>query len=58
MDELSKGEKKIKDITEEHEERAAELVIANIELSFQNEEKARRAAELLIANKELSFQND
>jgi diguanylate cyclase (GGDEF)-like protein/PAS domain S-box-containing protein len=72
MDELSKGEKKIKDITEElrdanrklslqiqeNEERAAELVIANIELSFQNEEKARRAAELLIANKELSFQND
>ncbi|TSA35421.1 MAG: PAS domain-containing sensor histidine kinase [Verrucomicrobiaceae bacterium] len=37
---------------------AAELVIANKELSFQNEEKGKRAAELVIANKELSFQNE
>ncbi|MEI7849441.1 MAG: PAS domain S-box protein, partial [Chloroflexota bacterium] len=37
--------------------RAAELVIANQELSFQNDEKAKRAAELVIANHELSFQN-
>ncbi len=34
-----------------------ELVIANIELQFQNEEKEKRAAELIIANKELLFQN-
>ena len=36
---------------------AAELIIANKELAFQNEEKAKRAAELFIANKELVFQN-
>ena len=34
------------------------LVIANQELSFQNEEKAKRAADLVIANQELSFQNE
>ncbi len=37
--------------------RAAELIIANKELIFQNEEKEKRAAELIIANKELVFQN-
>ena len=38
--------------------RAAELIIANKELAFQNEEKGKRAAELVIANKELLFQNE
>ncbi|MEO7982588.1 MAG: ATP-binding protein [Bacteroidota bacterium] len=42
---------------EEKEKRAAELIIANKELLFQNEEKENRAAELFIANKELVFQN-
>ena len=42
----------------EIEKRAAELAIANTELSFQNDEKEKRAAELVIANTELSFQND
>ena len=41
----------------EKEKRAAELIIANKELLFQNEEKENRAAELIIANKELAFQN-
>jgi PAS domain S-box-containing protein len=40
------------------EKRAAELIIANKELVFQNEEKEKRAAELIIANKELLFQNE
>ncbi|MBK5278824.1 MAG: two-component sensor histidine kinase, partial [Bacteroidia bacterium] len=35
----------------------AELIIANMELAFQNEEKEKRAAELIIANQELVFQN-
>lgn len=43
---------------EENEKRAAELIIANKELTFQNEEKEKRAAELIIANKELAFQNE
>ena len=43
---------------EEKEKRAAELVIANKELVFQNEEKDKRAAELVIANKELTYQNE
>jgi diguanylate cyclase (GGDEF)-like protein len=43
---------------EEKEKRAAELIIANKELVFQNEEKEKRAAELIIANKELVFQNE
>lgn len=43
---------------EEKEKRAAELVIANKELAFQNEEKDKRAAELIIANKELAYQNE
>jgi hypothetical protein len=36
---------------------AAELIIANKELAYQNEEK-KIAAELIIANKELAYQND
>lgn len=43
-----------------HEEKAkleAELILANIELDFQNEEKKKRAAELSLANIELEFQN-
>ena len=35
-----------------------ELIIANKELTFQNEEKEKRATELIIANKELVFQNE
>jgi light-regulated signal transduction histidine kinase (bacteriophytochrome) len=45
-------------LLEEKENRAAELVIANTELAFQNQEKERRAIELLIANRELLFQNE
>ncbi|MFI3189373.1 MAG: PAS domain-containing protein, partial [Methylococcales bacterium] len=37
---------------------AADLVIANVELAFQNEEKENRAIELVIANTELAFQNE
>ena len=37
---------------------AAELVIANEELAFQNEEKGKRAAELVVANEELAFQSE
>ena len=44
-------------LQEEKEKRAAELIIANKELAFQNEEKEKRAAELIIANKELAYQN-
>jgi len=44
--------------TEEKEKRAAELVIANKELVFQNEEKEKRAEELIVANKELAYQNE
>ena len=43
----------IKKAEEEKEKRAAELVIANKELVFQNEEKEKRAAELVIANAHL-----
>ena len=35
-----------------------ELIIANKDLTFQNEEKEKRANELLIANKELVIQNE
>lgn len=42
----------------EKEQRAAELIIANEELLFQNNEKEKRAAELIVANKELAFQNE
>jgi PAS domain S-box-containing protein len=41
----------------EKRKRAAELIIAEKELLFQNSEKEKRAAELIIANKELLFQN-
>ena len=34
----------------EEKKLAAELIIANKELAFQNEEKEKRAAELIIAN--------
>ncbi len=37
---------------------AAEVIIVNKELVFQNEEKEKRAAELIIANEELVFQNE
>jgi PAS domain S-box-containing protein len=40
------------------EKRAAELVIANKELSYQSDEKEKRADELIIANEELLFQSD
>src|SRR5664280_1941632 len=40
------------------EEWAAELIIANKELVFQNKEKEKRAAELIIADKELDYQNE
>ena len=55
---------KRKQMDEEKEKRAAELVIVNKELThqkklvYQNEEKEKRAAELVIANKELAFQNE
>jgi signal transduction histidine kinase len=42
---------------EEKEKRAAELIIANKELVFQNEEKEKRAAELVIA-KEKAEESD
>jgi len=48
----------LKNLDEEKEKRAAELVIANKELVIQNEEKDKKAAELVIANKELAFQNE
>jgi diguanylate cyclase (GGDEF)-like protein/PAS domain S-box-containing protein len=41
----------------EKEKRADELVLANIELAFQNKEKEKRADELALANIELAFQN-
>jgi signal transduction histidine kinase len=36
---------------------AAELILVNQELAFQNVEKEKRAAELVLANKELAYQN-
>jgi PAS domain S-box-containing protein len=39
----------------EKELRAAELVIANKELIFQNDEKGKRAAELVIAEEQIEF---
>ncbi|MEX0899887.1 MAG: bifunctional diguanylate cyclase/phosphodiesterase [Gammaproteobacteria bacterium] len=47
-----------RDNTEQSRRRAAELVIANLELASLNEEKAKRAAELAVANLELAFQQD
>jgi signal transduction histidine kinase len=49
----SSGQALRKRAEEEKEKRAAELVIANKELMFQNEEKEKRAAELVIANAHL-----
>ena len=43
--------------TEDTENYAAALIIANKELALQVMEREKRAAELLIANKELAFQN-
>jgi len=40
------------------EKRAAELIISNKELVFQNREKEKRADELVMANKELAYQNE
>ena len=52
-------ERKEKEIIgEKLKAQAAELIIANTELVFQNKEKENRAAELIIANKELVFQNE
>jgi signal transduction histidine kinase len=48
---------KFKSPTEEKEKWAAELIIANNELAFQDGEKEKRAGELIIANTELVFQN-
>lgn len=45
-------------LLEEKVKRAAELVIANKELAFQNIEKEKRANELIIAIKELVYQNE
>jgi hypothetical protein len=49
-DELSKTSATI-------EMRAAELVIANVELAYQSDEKGKRAAELVVANVELAYQS-
>ena len=43
------GESEVLRFNSELEEKAAELVIANKELVFQNEEKGKRAAELVVA---------
>ncbi|MBA6339826.1 EAL domain-containing protein [Colwellia sp. MB02u-10] len=45
-------------LNENKEKWAAELVIANEKLCFQNEEKDKRIAELVIANEKLCFQNE
>ena len=42
--------------SKERQKRAAELVIANVELEYQRGEKKKRAAELSIANIELEYQ--
>jgi PAS domain S-box-containing protein len=46
----------IRDITE-RKLAEKDLLLANIELEFQNAEKEKRAAELVLANTELAFQN-
>jgi PAS domain S-box-containing protein len=46
-----------KELNQEKQKRANELLIAHKELAFQNKEKEKRAEELVIANKELAFQN-
>ncbi|MBA3681149.1 MAG: GHKL domain-containing protein [Bacteroidetes bacterium] len=57
-EELDQAKKHINKQNDEKEKRAAELVIANIELVIQSEEKAKRAAELAVANIELAFQSE
>jgi len=57
FEEIKKLNATLKEKITEMEKRAAELIIANKELVFQNGEKEKRAAELIIANKELVFQN-
>ena len=47
-----------KELSVQNEVQAAELVIANKELTFQHKEKEKRAAQLVIADRELSFQHD
>ena len=44
---------KLKSLDEERKNRAAEVVVANKELAFQNEEKEKLAAELFVANTDL-----
>ena len=46
------------DAETDKQKKAAELVIANEELLYQNGQKKMRAAELAVANKELAFQNE
>ncbi len=58
LEKASKYKLELETQNEEEAKRAAELVIANQELTFQHEEKAKRAAELVIANQELTFQNE
>ena len=45
------------DLTKEKEKLAAELIIADTELAFQNEKKEKLTAELILADTELTFQN-
>jgi diguanylate cyclase (GGDEF)-like protein/PAS domain S-box-containing protein len=47
-----KTEQSQKLANEEKEKRANELILANIELAFQNKEKDKRADELILANEE------
>jgi signal transduction histidine kinase/DNA-binding response OmpR family regulator len=48
----------LRDLVNEKGKRAAELIIANTELTYQNEEKEKRAAELVNINKELDLQKE
>ncbi len=57
IDQLQAVKTQLYAFSEDKKRRAAELIIANKELLFQNKEKEKRAAELFIANKELLFQN-
>ena len=54
---IKKLNSELKERVERSEKRAAELVIANIELAYQNNEKEKRAAELIIA-KERAEESD
>jgi len=58
FEEIKKLNATLKDKAEEMEKRAAELIIANKELEFQNQEKIKRSAELILANIELVSQNE